>query len=58
MRLAKHFILTIINVVGPIKGHLRVSKKGDNTKFAMFSISDINNLSDQTSESFVLILDN
>ena len=50
------FISTFTNITGNIKGHIRLSAKGDDNKFLMFTISTI---TEQTSSnSWIIIVDN
>merc|ERR1711871_1301514 len=53
-----NFIESIDNVTGSIKGHLRIAKKGDPSKFLMFSINTIGNNSGSGSLSWVLNVTN
>jgi hypothetical protein len=53
-----NFINSIDSVTGTIKGHLRISKKGDYSKFLMFSINTIGDNSESGSASWVLNVTN
>ena len=47
------FISTFTNITGNIKGHIRLSAKGDDNKFLMFTISTITEQS--SSNSWIII---
>ena len=51
-----NFMQTIISVNNSIKAHIHLSKKGDTTKYLMFSITDVNY--NETSQSWFLTVQN